>query len=70
MILENAKPRLLEAMALANCTQTNQEVTFIYNELHTHDTIGAVFMWIVEHFHDFTTRHDEYRFVVIIHPKK
>jgi hypothetical protein len=69
MILENAKPRILEAMELANCTQEKQEVKFIYNELKTHDTIGAVFMWILQQFHDFTTRHDEYQFVVIIHPK-
>lgn len=70
MILENATPRISDAMQLANSTKENQEVKFIYNELGNYDTIGAVFMWIFRQGHDFTTRHDEYRFVVIIHPKK
>lgn len=68
MVLDNAKPRLLEAMANANSTKEKKEVTFIYHELYTHDTIGAVFMWILQEGHDFTTRSDEYRFVIIIHP--
>jgi hypothetical protein len=70
MILDNAKPRLLDAMQLANYTKENQEVRFIYNELGTHDTVGAVFMWILQQGHDFSTRSDEWRFVIIIHPKK
>lgn len=70
MILENAKPRLDEAIEKANLTKENQEVTFIYNELLTHDTITAVFDWLFRKGIDFGTRHDEYRFIIIIFTKK
>jgi hypothetical protein len=69
MILENAKPRLNEAIDKANSTKEIQEVTFIYNELLTYDTITSVFDWIFRQNVDFGTRHDEYRFVILIHPK-
>lgn len=69
MILENAKPRLSKAIEKANSTKEKQEVTFIYNELLTHDTITAVFDWLFRSGVDFGTRHDEYRFVIIVCPK-
>lgn len=69
MILDNAIPRLKEAIEKANKENENQEVKFIYNELHTYDTITAVFEWVFKQGVDFSTRHDEYRFVIIIHPK-
>jgi hypothetical protein len=69
MILENAKPRLNEAIEKANSTNQKQEVTYTYSELLTHDTISAVFDWLFREHVDFETRHDEYRFVVIICPK-
>ena len=69
MILENTKPRLMAAIEKANSTNEEQEVTFIYNELLTHDTISSVFDWLFKGGVDFGTRHDEYRFVVIIYPK-
>lgn len=70
MILKNAQPRLNEAFDKANETKESQEVTFIYNEMLTHDTIFSVFEWLFRQGIDFTTRHDEYRFVLIIQPKK
>ena len=69
MILENAKPRLNDAIELANQSKKEQEVTFIYNELLTHDTVTAVFDWLFRQSVDFKTRHDEYRFVIIVYPK-
>jgi hypothetical protein len=69
MILNNAKPRLNEAIENANKTKQPQEVTFIYNELLTYDTITLVFEWLFKQSIDFMTRHDEYRFVLIIQPK-
>jgi len=70
MILNNAIPRLSEAMRLTEESKQDQEVPFIYNELLTYDTIGAVCLWIIRQGYEFTTRQDEYRFVIIIHPKK
>ncbi len=70
MILENAKPRLIEAIEKAKTTKKEQEVTFIYNELLNYDTISSVFDWLFRQSVDFETRHDEYRFVVIVKPKK
>lgn len=69
MILENAKPRLNEAIVKANLSNKKQEVTFIYNEMLTSDTISSVFFWLFKESVAFETRHDDYRFVVIIHPK-
>ncbi len=69
MILDNAKPRLQEAMDEADKTKLPQEVKFIYNELHTIDTITSVFEWIYKQGRDFATRRDEYRYVIIIQPK-
>lgn len=70
MILENATPRLIEAIEKANTSGESQEVKFIYQELLNYDKIYSVFEWIFKQSVDFTTRHDEYRFVIIIHPKK
>lgn len=70
MILDNAKPRLKEAIEKANSSKENQEVLFIYNELLSYDTIMSVFEWLFRDGVDFGTRHDEYRFVIIINPKK
>lgn len=70
MILDNAKPRLEGAIEKANSENIEQEVKFIYNEMLTHDTISSVFDWLFRKSIDFRTRHDEYRFVVIIYPKK
>ncbi len=69
MILENAKPRLLEAIAKSKELNTPQEVTFIYNEMLGYDTIFSVFEWLFRKSVDFQTRHDEFRFVIIIHPR-
>ncbi len=69
MILDNAKPRLVEAIEKAKATKEEQEVTFIYNELLNYDTISSVFDWVFRQGVDFETRHDEYRFVVIIKPE-
>ena len=69
MILDNAKPKLEEAIALTTLTGQSQEVKFIYNELVTYDTITSVFNWLFREGIDFTTKREEYRFVVIIHPK-
>jgi hypothetical protein len=68
MILQNAKQRLLEASEKANIEETTQEVTFIYNELLTHDGILSVFEWLFRNSIDFGTRHDEFRFVVLVFP--
>ena len=70
MILHNAIPRLTEAIKAAKTTEKTQEVNFIYNELLTCDTITSVFNWLFRNSIDFATRHDEFRFVVLIYPKK
>ena len=70
MILENAKPRLNEAIEKANSTKEQQEVTFIYNELLNYDTITSVFDWLFRSGIDFGTRRDEYRFVIIVYPER
>ena len=69
MILENAKPRLNEAIEKANSTKQEQETTFIYNEMLTNDTVMSVFEWLFRSSVDFRTRHDEYRFVIIVYPQ-
>ncbi len=69
MILDNAKPRLIEAIEKAATTKEKQEVNFIYNELLNYDTISSVFDWLFRQSVDFETRRDEYRYVVIIKPK-
>lgn len=43
MILQNAIQRLVEIIQTSNKTKEKQEVTFIYNELLTNDTIVSVF---------------------------
>jgi hypothetical protein len=68
MILDNAKPRLEDAVFKANVTKRPQDVAFIYNELLTHDTIISVFDWLFKEGVDFATRRDEFRFVVIVQP--
>ena len=70
MILENALPRIKEAIEKADKTGEKPEVTFIYQELLNYDTVFSLFEWLFRNGTDFTTRHDEYRFVIIIHPKK
>ena len=69
MILNNAIPRLEQAIEIATETKKEQQVRFLYNELLTHDTISSVFNYIFKKGIDFETRHEEYRFVVIIKPK-
>lgn len=69
MIIDNTIPRLQEDINLTNSTKEKQPVSFIYNEMLTHDTISAVFMWLFKCSTDFETKHDESKFVVIIHPK-
>lgn len=70
MILRNATPRLMEAFNKATETKESQEVKFIYNELNNYDTIVAVFEWLYKQSIEFTTKYEEYRFVLIIHPKR
>jgi len=70
MILENAKPRLNEAIDKANSEKEKQEVTFLYAELLTNDTITSVFDWLFRESVDFKTRHDEARFVIVVYPYK
>lgn len=69
MNFENVKPRLEIAIEKANNTKENQEVLFIYNELLTKDSMNPIFEFLFSQGIDFATRHDEYRFVVIIFPK-
>ncbi len=69
MILDNAIPRLLEAYEKANSEKETQEVKFIYNELQTNDTITSVFDYLYFKGIDFGTRHDEFRFVLLIFSK-
>lgn len=69
MIFENAKPRLDDAIKLANSSKESQEVKFIYNELCDKEAMGPAFNYLFWEGVDYTTRHDEYRFVLIIHPK-
>lgn len=69
MILENAKPRLKKAIEEANISKESQDVKFIYNETLDYDTIFSVFEWLFREGVDFGTRHEEYRFVIIIFPK-
>ncbi len=66
MILENAKPRLLEAINDCKKTNTPKEVKFIYNELLTYDKIYSVFEYLFSLNIDFSTRNEEYRYVIII----
>jgi len=70
MILNNAIPRLTEAINKTILTSRKQKVKFIYNELLTGDTINSVFNWIFRKGYDFTTNHDEYRFEITILPKQ
>ncbi len=70
MIIENAKHRINEAFGKADLSNTEQELIYIYNELLNYDTITSVFDYIFRKGYDFKTRHDEYRFVVIVYPKK
>lgn len=69
MILENAKPRLVEAYDKAQKTGVPQEVKFIYNEILNYEEISPVFKWLFKEGMDFTTRRDEYRYVLIMNPK-
>ena len=69
MIFENAKPRLDEAIEKANSTKESQEVRFIYNELSDSESMSPVFNYFFKNSVEFSTRYDEFRFVVIIHPK-
>ena len=70
MILSNAKVRLNDAIEKANSTNEEQSVSFLYNELLTYDTITSVFDWLFREAVDFETRRCEYRFLIIIKPKK
>jgi len=69
MILENAKPKLDEAIEKANLLKENQEVKFIYNELLTGDTIHSVFDYLFRKSINFATKNEEYRFVIVIAPQ-
>lgn len=70
MILNNAIPRLKEKIEEATKSDTTQDVSFIYNETLTSDTIGSVFYWLFQQGIEFKTRYDEYRFVIVIYPKQ
>ena len=69
MILENAKPKLDEAIEKANLLKESQEIKFIYNELLTGDTIHSVFDYLFRNSINFATRNEEYRFVIIVTPQ-
>lgn len=68
MILINAIPRLEEAIKNSNSSDIPTGVSFLYNELLTHDTISSVFDWLFRKNVDFSTKHEEFRFIIIIHP--
>lgn len=70
MIFENLKPRLDEAMAEADTVKKPQEVKLIYNELIGKDCMNPAFEYLFGNSRDFETRRDEYRFVLVILPKK
>lgn len=69
MILKNVQPRIELAMKKADESKEKVEIPLMYQELLTYDTIISVFEFIFKQSYDFTTRHDEFRFVIIIHPK-
>jgi len=69
MIFENLKPRLNEAILEADKTQEECEVKLIYNELFSKDSLNPAFEYLFGLTRDFRTRHDEYRFILVIYPK-
>jgi len=69
MIFNNLKPRLDEAMKAAKVTGEGKEVKLIYNEIDYPSAMNEAFEYLFTHGQDFETRHDEYRFVLIIKPK-
>jgi len=70
MIFENLKPRLDEAILEADKTQEKCEVKLIYNELNGKSCMNPAFGYLYSKSRDFRIRHDEYRFVIVIYPKK
>ena len=70
MILENSLPRIKDYIELANHKDEPQDVTFVYQEMNTHDTIHSVFKWLFNNNIEFSTRYDQMRFVVVVHPKR
>jgi hypothetical protein len=70
MIWNNLKPRIEEAIVLADKDKVAQEVRLIYNELSSKNSMNECFEWLFSIGRSFATRFDEFRFVVIINPKK
>lgn len=68
--LENAQPRITEAIENAEKKKEIQEVKFIYNELNHCSSFNSVFEYLLKENVNFGIRHDEYRFVLLIFPKK
>jgi len=64
--LDNCKSRIDEAIELSKTTKENQEVKFIYNEMCSRYDFNEVFEYLIQNGINFSIRHDEYRFVLII----
>lgn len=69
MILKNALPRIEEAIEKANTTKVEQEVTFMYHELMTYDTVISLFEWLFRKSIPFKSSYNEHRYVITILPK-
>lgn len=69
MIFENLQPRIDEAIEIADKTKEPQEVKLIYNEISYRGAMNPAFEYLFTNSRPFTTRYDEFRFVLIIHPK-
>jgi len=63
----NATPRIEEAIDLVKKTGISQEVNFLYNEMNNENSFNEVFEYLLKNTINFEIRHDEYRFVLIIH---
>lgn len=70
MIVENAISRLKEAIEESDKQKSLIEVKFIYNELNDSSRMGEVFEWLFKNSRPFSTRYDEYRFVIVINPNQ
>jgi len=70
MIFKNLQPRLDEAILEADKTQEECEIKLIYNELYDVTSLNPAYEYLFRNVRDFKIRHDEYRFVIVIYPKK
>ena len=69
MILKNALPRIEEAIEEVNKTGVEKDVTFMYHELMTYDTVISLFEWLFKKSIPFKSSYTEHRYVITILPK-